>query len=68
MEKQPLLYSMYFRAEDRFLNHPVLPGHEPDVIDVFYPFNITYYKSTIVLPSKDKIYEFSFPYRKRQHG
>lgn len=32
MEKQALLYSMYFKAEERFLTHPVVPGFEPDII------------------------------------
>jgi len=35
MEKQALLYSMYFKAEERFLNHPVVPGFEPDIIIEF---------------------------------
>ncbi|MCW8328623.1 hypothetical protein MD588_07360 [Photobacterium sp. SDRW27] len=32
MEKQALLYNTYFKAEDRYLNHPVVPGFEPDII------------------------------------
>ncbi|NBI54031.1 hypothetical protein [Photobacterium alginatilyticum] len=35
MEKKARLYSLFFKAEERFLNHPVIPGFEPDIIIEF---------------------------------
>ncbi|GAB6260572.1 hypothetical protein L4174_018170 [Photobacterium sp. CCB-ST2H9] len=32
MDKTRELYRQYFLAEDRFLNHPLIPGYEQDVI------------------------------------
>ncbi|WP_064609168.1 hypothetical protein [Photobacterium sp. J15] len=32
MEKQALLYTLYFKAEDRFLHPSAASGYEPDII------------------------------------
>lgn len=32
MEKQAQLYSQFFKAEDRFISPPIVPGFEPDIV------------------------------------